>query len=190
MPTQSTVPDACHACGQWLLPRIPGVRPPLEVRLWRNIDRRGPDECWPWMAGLDAGGYGQINDGKGRIRKAHQIVLEIVLVRPLKPGEWGLHHCDYRPCCNPRHLYVGTVKDNVRDMWTRGRGHRLGPRPGEANHNAVLTETQIIEILDVLRSNPPRGTQASLARKYRVNPSVIMRIKQGRIWRHVTAPDP
>ena len=50
-------------------------------------------DCWFCTGSVDYKGYGQINDGKGRIRKAHQVVLEVVLGRPLERGD-GLHRCD------------------------------------------------------------------------------------------------
>lgn len=36
-------------------------------------------------------------------------------------GKWILHHCDVPHCVNPAHLYVGTAKDNMRDILERGR---------------------------------------------------------------------
>lgn len=185
MHPKSTLPDACVTCGQWLLPAGPTRSFPLEIRIWKHIARRGPDDCWFWTGSLDHGGYGQINDGRGRIRKAHQVVLEIVLARPLAPGEWGLHRCDNPPCCNPAHLYAGTVQDNVRDMWARGRGYTIGRRPGQLNGNATLTDAQAREILAALSDNPPRGTKARLAREYGVTKSIITRIENGRMWGHV-----
>jgi len=169
-------------------PRSPRTEGPVEVRVWYKIDIGDPDDCWPWTASVDRGGYGQINDGLGHIRKAHRLVLEITLGRPLRSGEWALHTCDVPRCCNPRHLYVGTPLDNTRDMHARGRYQHQGA-PGTRNHNARLSDEDVRAILDVLASNPPRGTQARLAREYGVNPSVIMRIRRGDIWRHVYLPD-
>ena len=28
-----------------------------EHRFWPKVDKRGPDECWPWLAGADGDGY-------------------------------------------------------------------------------------------------------------------------------------
>jgi hypothetical protein len=30
---------------------------PIEGRLWANIDKRGPTECWLWTGYLNAAGY-------------------------------------------------------------------------------------------------------------------------------------
>lgn len=98
-----------------------GIKTPVTDRVYDHIERGEPDECWPWTASVDHKGYGQINDGEGRTRKAHQIVLEIALGRPLVAGELALHHCDNPPCCNPGHLYAGTHLDNAHDMISRGR---------------------------------------------------------------------
>jgi hypothetical protein len=30
-----------------------------DLRFWANVDRRGDDECWPWLGGIYRTGYGQ-----------------------------------------------------------------------------------------------------------------------------------
>lgn len=36
-----------------------------------------------------------------------------------------LHKCDNPPCCNIDHLFVGTQKDNVQDMISKGRMRKV-----------------------------------------------------------------
>lgn len=47
------------------------------------------------------------------------------------------HRCDTPLCINPKHLFLGTAKDNYDDMRAKGRDRSL---PGEQNPNAKLTE--------------------------------------------------
>jgi hypothetical protein len=56
--------------------------------------------------------------GEGR-RKVHQLALEEKLGRPLRPGFYALHHCDYPSCVELSHLYEGTHADNMRDRQLR-----------------------------------------------------------------------
>ena len=36
------------------------------------------------------------------------------------------HRCDTPRCCNPKHLFLGTQKDNLRDMFRKGRARPRG----------------------------------------------------------------
>jgi 1,2-phenylacetyl-CoA epoxidase PaaB subunit len=36
-----------------------------------------------------------------------------------KKYKFVCHTCDYKPCVNPSHLYLGDAKDNVRDLFER-----------------------------------------------------------------------
>jgi hypothetical protein len=40
--------------------------------------------------------------------------------------EFVLHRCDNRLCCNPAHLFVGTQRENIRDMMAKGRARFAG----------------------------------------------------------------
>jgi hypothetical protein len=50
----------------------------------------------------------------------HRIVYE-ALIGPIPIGCYVLHRCDNPRCHNPAHLYAGTLSENMRDMWSRGR---------------------------------------------------------------------
>jgi hypothetical protein len=94
-----------------------------EDRFWHYVDRRGPDECWPWTGTITSQGYGQMWDGKGAVAAhifAYRIAGKIV------PDGLELDHtchvpafcipgksCPHRRCCNPVHLEAVTPAVNT-----------------------------------------------------------------------------
>lgn len=109
-----------------------GIKPvsrPLADRFWEKVDRRGPDECWPWMGVRTSNGYGQLWYAR-RHRPATHIALALD-GRPVPKGMAACHHCDNPPCLNPAHLFVGTNSDNMRDMVAKGRDRYARRRGGE-----------------------------------------------------------
>lgn len=105
----------------------PRARLPLADRLWRQVDRRGEEECWPWLGVSLLKGYGFIGRGGRGAGKllAHRAAWEVTFGSiPESDGYHGtvvMHTCDNRLCCNPKHLRLGTQAENVRDMDAKGR---------------------------------------------------------------------
>ncbi|WP_226623135.1 HNH endonuclease [Brucella anthropi] len=149
----------------------------LNPDFWRRVDVRGPDECWPWTGYVSAKGYGRLRVG-GRTTHAHRLAFSLTHKRTLGVKEVVCHHCDNPPCCNPAHLFVGSVADNNRDKAQKGRA-RTARRPGAANPNARLSQADVIDI----RSRIARGeTNMAISRDYPVSHSMISRIKTGKAW--------
>lgn len=96
-------------------------RVPMEDRFWAKVDRRGDDECWPWLGGLGCRGYGKIAipGPKGSIR-AHRYSAML---------HFGMfdsrllvcHTCDNPACVNPSHLFLDDALGNNRDREDKGR---------------------------------------------------------------------
>ncbi len=140
---------------------------PLAERFWRFVDKSGgPNACWPWTGGLDGHGYG-LFERAGAHRTAYRLTHG-------EPRYLVLHHCDNPPCCNPKHLYDGTRKDNARDAIIRGQMPR-----GERHGHAVLTTAAARHIK---WSTAPLRV---LAARYRVSIGTICDIRKGRTWRHI-----
>lgn len=100
-----------------------GKSRPLRERFWSKVDRSGgPDACWPWTASLRGKGYGAISVG-GKNRIAPRVAWHLAN-GPLADGENVLHRCDNRLCCNPAHLFLGSLSDNNWDMAKKGRHGR------------------------------------------------------------------
>jgi hypothetical protein len=97
-----------------------------EARFWSKVDKRGPDECWPWTTGQLQDGYGAFayTDAAGRCIRlgAHRWLAGHLRASHLGPGEEACHHCDNPPCCNPDHIYIGDHAQNMADREARGRG--------------------------------------------------------------------
>lgn len=85
-------------------------------RFWSKVDRRGPDECWPFLGYLDPDGYGVFTVNHVNVR-AHRYAYEL-MVGPIPDG-LPLDHvkangCTRRDCMNaPAHLEPVTVFENT-----------------------------------------------------------------------------
>jgi hypothetical protein len=147
---------------------------PLEARFWAKVDKRGPNDCWPWLAALDKDGYGFMNggqvNGKQVTVRAARVAYELEY-GPLPPGIFALHECDHRDCCNARHLKAGTPKQNAHDAAIRGRLTRK------------LTDAQVMEIIELRESGL---TLAKLAKQFGVSSTTISSIVRGKTYSWLT----
>ncbi len=115
---------------------------PVMVRLRRFAPEGGPDECWPFMGSRIKKGYGHLGAGGrgGGMVYAHRVVFEDEY-GPIPPGMSVCHTCDFPPCTNPEHLFIGTQADNIRDAVEKGR-----MLIGEDNPMTKLSASKVLEI--------------------------------------------
>jgi hypothetical protein len=90
---------------------VPTGAPAID-RFHASYERRGPDECWIWLAGATGANYGAFYPGDGQVR-AHVFAYELHNGPvPFEAGVKGrnryhVHHeCGNRRCVNPAHLRV------------------------------------------------------------------------------------
>lgn len=154
----------------------------LPARFWAFVDKRTEDECWPWKGAILGFGYGH-TAAAGKKITAHRLSY-LLHYGSIPDGMCVLHRCDNPPCCNPRHLFVGTKIDNIDDMNAKGRGSKPPVRLGCAVNTNKLSETQVLEIFG------SDGTYTALAQKFGVSRKTIKAIKTGRNWSHLTKCPP
>ena len=96
------------------------------------------------------------------------------------------HTCDRRNCINPAHIISGTIGDNNRDTWERGRHPLSGccyTHKGEAHRSAKLTSNQVIEIRQFITDRTL--SLRAIGRNYGVGLDAIRKIKDRKSWKHI-----
>ena len=153
---------------------------PFEQRFWAKVDRRGPDECWPWRACRNTlSGYGRIRLSRQRATEcAHRVSYQLAY-GPVPEGRIVCHACGNPACVNPAHLYAGTPHDNNMDRIRHGR-QAGGANPGERHHMAKLSRQQVERIRAFVPQK--RGDQAALARELGVSQTTVCAIRRGKVW--------
>lgn len=145
-------------------------------RLAHYTERQGT--CLLWTGAVNnkdrSVGYG-IMSVKGRAKFVHQLAYELHKGK-IPKGSVVRHTCDNRLCCEPKHLTLGTHKDNTQDMVVRGRSAR-----GEKHGKAKLTEVDVRRIRELLGTR----THLSIAQEYGVTETAISSISRGITWKHV-----
>lgn len=74
--------------------------------------------CLEWQLNK-VWGYGQ-TIYLGKTCRVHRLIWTLEKGE-IPKGLFVCHHCDNRKCVNVEHLFLGTAKDNVRDMINKGR---------------------------------------------------------------------
>lgn len=101
-----------------------------------------PDgDCLHWRGRSFKNGYGRFLM-RGRDYLAHRIAF-VLSGGDLCEAPVICHRCDNRWCVNPKHLWLGTYRDNAQDMLQKGRGR---PMRGELNWRCQFTEADVAYI--------------------------------------------
>lgn len=140
------------------------------------------DNCIEWNKGKDRDGYGH-KKKHGKTFRVHRIVYEQNF-GPIPKGLFICHKCDNPSCINPKHLFLGTPLDNVKDMINKGRkiiakGSRLSHQR-ERNPSAKLIELHVKNIRDYFLMGM---SQKKLSVIFNISRSQIGRIVRNESWK-------
>lgn len=145
---------------------------------WNKVDIKSDSECWKWAGCKIPGGYGYFKLGR-KMQGAHRASW-LINCGSIPGGLFVLHKCDNPPCVNPRHLWLGTAKDNTRDMFDKNRSY---DRRGGNNPRAKLMEKQVKEIRELYETK--RYSYQDLANTFKVSKGVISHIFNKRSWNYI-----
>ncbi len=116
------------------------------------------DGCWIWQGRPRRDGYGQIKID-GLPVGAHRVAWKLAHpTEEIPTGYLICHHCDTPICVRPDHLFLGTAKDNSRDMMNKGRSVKGRAYPGSIRRGDLHHFRQHPELI-------PRGDKSG-ARKH------------------------
>jgi hypothetical protein len=141
----------------------------LESLLGNTIMYEG-EACLLWRGCKDKDGYG-LTSIKGIKMPAHRAVMSFL---EDVTGKYVLHTCSNRHCVSPKHLYVGTQKQNVQDQINAGTFVH-----GSKNGKAILTE----EIVKECRQSPKNCR--TLADEFNVSYYTMWDVLKRRSWTRV-----
>lgn len=154
------------------------------IRFWENVEKRGTDECWPWIGrkqvpnpcGLQYGQFQILSRGKTKNYRAHR--FSYMLTNGIIPeGLVIMHHCDNPLCVNPAHLSAVTQYENCQDQVAKGRQNQ-----GETHGISKLNDDLVMQIRESTKPDSEWAEELSL------HVSTIYNARTGKRWSHVPFP--
>lgn len=149
-----------------------------KIRFKERLQKNG--DCLYYSGCVNKKGYGQFANPYGSL--AHRFAW-IIENGPISKGLMVLHRCDFPPCCNPLHLFLGTAKDNTQDMISKGRIQDYKNLPkGEKNPTSKITEEQAQKIASLITEG---YYIYQIAEKLNISKNIVADIRCRKTWKHL-----
>lgn len=136
--------------------------------------------CMEWTRCRDDFGYGMITVF-GKSLRAHRLMFRLYSGEVIPPGICVCHNCDNPRCINPKHLFLGTKRDNMEDCVAKRRiahGKRIGA--------SKLNRSQAEEILRASLGRFDRR-KGEFARKFGISVRAVTALSKGESWKYLYA---
>jgi len=134
-------------------------------------------DCWLWVGGTMAQGYGHFSVSNHTIR-AHRWIYSLIH-GAIEEGLVVRHKCDNPTCVNPMHLEVGSHAENCADMHQRGRN---ADRKGEKHPMASFTAE---DVLDIRLKRELGWSLTEIGKLYGKSEKLIGKITRRERWKHI-----
>lgn len=128
--------------------------------------------CLEWTGSFFKVGYPQFCFAGTKLY-GHRVAYELVNGE-IPKGQSVLHECDNPKCVNPRHLFLGTMKENMDDKIAKGR-NAVG-----AQQNLGALDHEKAAAIRYLRA--AGMSREAVAAKFGVTPTTISRVTAGKAW--------
>ena len=121
----------------------------LQERLLKKVNKTAT--CWLWMGKTQSDGYGEIwHPEKKKLVTVHKLMYQW-FNGEVPEKKFVCHTCDVRNCVNPKHLWVGTNRDNIIDAAKKGRVA-----------NQILTQKSVFKIRQLAEQGVKQDVLAKL----------------------------
>jgi hypothetical protein len=168
---ESRAPLKCFFCKGLFKPKARGQYTfcSEKCRFLAKTDKSTANGCWIWLGHITKRGYGSFVPADGRKSSLAHRESYRIFNGPLDDTKFIIHSCDNAKCVNPKHLRLGSAKENSEDAKSRGR----------LNNKERLSEIQVLNI----RRLYFEGTSAEvLAKIYKRNIGTIQDIIYRVTW--------
>lgn len=151
-----------------------------EKVFWSDVSIRSSG-CWEKTGRTRKDGY--VNFWFDEKTQLSHRVAWILTFGKIPNGAFALHRCDNRKCVRLDHLFLGSQKQNMEDMVSKGRAakFKIAVR-GENNGMSKLSNSDAVKI----RSEYATGgrSQQSIADNYGVSQKAISLLITGENWKY------
>lgn len=140
-------------------------------RFWSRVQKT--EKCWNWNS-KSSHGYGSFPYFKNGVLKnyrAHRVSW-MISNGDIPQGKVICHKCDNPSCVRPDHLFLGTQRENILDMVSKGRG---GWNPNNKLNHELANEIRRLR-------NEKTFSYKELAEKFGVSKKLIIMVVKNRIW--------